>query len=728
MAAMEGTVRDARRTPKVLAIDAGGTMCDTFVIDEQGEFVVGKSQTTPDDESRGFVHSASDALHYWDMRVEDAFPTLVSGVYSGTAMLNRLLSRQGGKIGLLVSAGQEDYLLLERGIQTYLGYSYSDRLHVQTHVHNVPLVPRERVHGIPGRIDLFGNVAIPLYEEETRKAVDALLDEGVGAICICLLHSYQNPAHEQEVKRIAREAIAARDLDVPLFLSSELYPVRGDFARLNTLMIEAYAAEPSRGHMAKIESRCNEYGAPFDLRVMASHGGTISTKARELARTLVSGPIGGVVGGRHLGRLLGIDNLVCTDIGGTSFDLALITEGTYQIRPNPEIARFVLALPQVQVDSIGAGTGSFVRVNPTNNRIELGPDSAGARIGMCYPEGGVDTPSVTDCHVVLGYLDPNYVLGAEIKLSRELAVEAVETRIARPLGLDVYRAAEGVIEILEDSLRNQVYSTIVGRGYSPRSFVCMSYGGGGPVHVAGYTDGMGFDDVLIPTWAAGFSAYGCSCADFAYRYDQSVAVPLVAGMSDEQEQGVVALLNAQADALKEKVRAEFRANGIAEDTIDYELLMRLQYAGQLNDLEVGTGKPRLESFADVARVLEDFEDLYGKVYSLSARSPELGYLITTLVVAGRSDVEKPILPSREPAGEIPPARARKGEREVYWRGEFRTAEIWNMDALMAGNVVRGLAIIEAPSTTLLVPPGRVVELDGHMIFHMREDRSRARAR
>ncbi len=707
------------RTPKVLAIDAGGTMCDTFVIDADGEFVVGKAQTTPEDEANGFARSAADALRYWDMNVAEAFPTLVSGVYSGTAMLNRLLSRKGGRVGLLVTAGQEDYLLLERGIQTYLGYSYSDRLHVQTHVHNVPLVPRDRIHGIPERIDLFGKVAIPLYEDETRAAVERLVDDAVDAICVCLLHSYRNPAHERAVKRIAVEIMRARGVDVPIYLSSDLYPVRGDFARLNTVMIEAYAAAPSRGQMENVQASCEANGAHFDLRVMASHGGTISTKARELARTLASGPIGGVVGARHLGQLLGLKNIVCTDIGGTSFDLALITEGTYQIRSNPEIARFVLALPQVQVDSIGAGTGSFVRVNPTSNRIELGPDSAGANIGMCYLEGGIDTPSVTDCHIVLGYLDPNYFLGAEITLSRARAIEVVESRIARPLGLDVYQAAEGVIEILEDSLRNQVYSTIVGRGYSPRNFVCMSYGGGGPVHAAGYTRNLGFDDVLIPTWAAGFSAYGCSCADFEYRYDHSVAFPVSADLPDEQKQGLIARVNEQAEALKEKVRAEFRSNDVAEDQVQFELLFRVQYAGQLNDLEVGTGKSHLDDFSDIEAVIADFEDLYAKVYSLAARSPELGFLITTLVVAGRSDVEKPILPTRPCVGEIPSADARKGEREVYWRGEFLTAEIWNMEKIVPGNVIRGLAIIEAPSTTVVVPPDSLVELDEHMILHLR---------
>ncbi len=454
--------------PRVLAIDAGGTMTDTFLIDASGEFVVGKAQTTPEDESTAFMNSFHDALRYWDrIPVEEALPQIVSGVYSGTAMLNRLLTRKGRRIGLLVTAGQEDALRLERGVQTYLGYSYSDRLHVATHTHNEPLVPRERIRGVRGRIDLTGEEVFPLYEHEVEQSVRELIGQDVEGICICFMHSYRNPMHEQTAKAIAEDLIGAAGRTIPVFTSSELWGVRGDQARLNTLVIEAYAAEPSREQLVRIKEATKGKGAAFDLRVMASHGGTISIEAKELARTLVSGPIGGVVGAKHLARELGKDNVVCTDIGGTSFDLALITEGDYSIKPNPDIARFLVAIPLVRVDSIGAGTGSFVRVNPSNNRIEIGPDSAGSRIGMCWPEGGVDTPTITDCHVVLGHINPEYFLGGDIRLDVERARTAVREHIGRPLGLGVPEAAGGVLEILEDNLKNQVCATIVGRGYEP---------------------------------------------------------------------------------------------------------------------------------------------------------------------------------------------------------------------------------------------------------------------
>src|SRR4051794_37430744 len=456
-------------------------MTDTFIVDERGAFVVGKAQTTPDDEAEGFMASARDALGQWGSTPEEGFPRVVSGIFSGTAMLNRLLSRTGLEIGAIVTAGQEDYLKIERGIQTYLGYPYSDRLHIATHYHNPPLVPRDRMKGVRGRIDVFGEEVAPLREADVREAAADLLDAGVQGICVSLLFSYRNAEHEIRVGEILAEEKEKRGLDgqVPLFLSSELYPMRRDLPRLNSTLIEAYAAEPSRGTLKSVRDKTKEAGAGFELRVMAAHGGTISIEAKELARTLVSGPIGGVVGGQALAERMDLPNVLCTDIGGTSFDIALITDGRFDITQTPDIARFLLAMPLVRIDSIGAGTGSFVRVNPNSNRPELGPDSAGSRIGVCWPEGGLDTVSVTDLNVVLGRINPEYFLGGDVELDPERARAEVERQVAQPLGLAVEAAAAGVIELFEATLRNEAVGRILGKGYSPADYALLCYGGGG---------------------------------------------------------------------------------------------------------------------------------------------------------------------------------------------------------------------------------------------------------
>jgi acetone carboxylase, beta subunit len=708
---------DADRSPRVLAIDAGGTMTDTFIVDEKGSFVVGKAQTTPEDESIGFMESASDALAQWDSTPEDAFPRVASGIYSGTAMLNRLLSRQGLRIGAIVTAGQEDYLRIERGIQTYLGYSYSDRLHLATHHHNPPLVPRERMKGVRGRVDVFGQEVVPLREEDAREAAAALLDEGVDGICVCLMFSYRNAEHELRVGEIVEEEKATRGADgqVPVFLSSELYPQRRDLPRLNSTLIEAYAAEPSRGTLQAVRDKTKEAGAAFELRVMASHGGTISIGARELARTLVSGPIGGVVGGQGIAERLELSNLLCTDIGGTSFDIALITDGRFEITPTPDIARFMLNMPLVRIDSIGAGTGSFVRVNPNSGRPELGPDSAGARIGVCWPEGGLETISVTDLNLVLGRVNPDYFLGGDVKLDAERARSEVERQLAEPLGLGVDDAAAGVVGLFEQTLKNEAIGRILGKGYSPADYALLCYGGGGPLHVAGYTEGVAYRDVMVPAWAAGFSAYGCACADFEYRYEVTIDMPILPTADEMERAGVGMMITGAWLGLQEKVADEFAKSGVGRDAISFTHAVRMQYYGQLNDIEIVSPRMELEDADGVAALIAEFEEAYGKVYARSARSPELGYLVTQAIVLGSVEVEKPALPDFPEHQGSPPV---KGTRRVRWGDDYAETDLYELTEVQAGNTVSGPAIVESVATTFAIPPGRSAVLDRHHIFHL----------
>jgi acetone carboxylase, beta subunit len=705
------------RDPRVLAIDAGGTMTDTFVVDRAGEFVVGKAQTTPEDESLGFMDSTRDALRYWDLEPEQALSRMVSGIYSGTAMLNRLLERTGRRVGLIVTAGIEDALRLERGIQTYLGYPYSDRLHVATHYHNEPLVPRELIRGVRGRIDLFGDEAIPLYEHEAREAAEALVGAEVEGIVVNLLYSYRNSGHEDRVKEIVAEVAP----DLPVFLSSELYPMRRDFPRLNSTLIEAYAAEPSRAQLAKVRDVTREAGAQFDLRIMAAHGGTISIDAKELGRTLISGPIGGVIGARYLVDRLGRGdrNIVCTDIGGTSFDIALITDGEFSIKQTPDIGRFMLNLPLVQVDSIGAGTGSFVRIDPNSGRPELGPDSAGARIGVSWAEGDLETPTVTDLNLVLGRVNPDYFLGGDIKLDPERARAAVRDQIAEPLGLDVEEAAAGIVDLFDETLKYEAVAQVLGKGYSPVDYTLLCYGGGGPLHVAGYTADVPYRDVMVPAWAAGFSAFGCACGDFAYRFDMTIDLPIEAGADPDEKAGVAMYVDGAWQMLRERVVAEFAKSAVSEEEIEFKHYVRMQYYGQLNDLEIYSPHQSLSEADQVDDLIGAFSDAYGKLYARSARSPELGYLITNAIVTGSAEVEKPALPDE---AEVEGRPQPKGERQVWWRDGWTDTSIYEQDAIRAGHEIAGPAIIESPADTFAIPPGRRARLDGNRIFHLESAR------
>ncbi|HLQ85339.1 MAG TPA: hydantoinase/oxoprolinase family protein [Salinisphaeraceae bacterium] len=710
----------AKRDVQVLGIDAGGTMSDTFFVDSTGEFVVGKAQTTPENESLGLIASCKDALTLWDRTLEDTLPQLQTGVYSGTAMLNRVVSRSGLKCGLIVNKGMEDHHRMGRAIQCYLGFAYEDRLHINTHYYDEPLVPRELTRGVIERCDMFGNVVIPLREDSARQAVRELIEQDVETIAISLLHTYKNPTHERRVRDIALEEIEKSGKDIKVFASADYYPNRKESHRTNTTILEGYTAEPSRRILKGISDDFQERGTTFDLRVMASHGGTISWKANELARTLVSGPIGGVIGAKYLGEALGYDNIACSDIGGTSFDIAMITQGEMSIATDPDMARLVLSLPLVAMDSVGAGAGSYVELDPYTNAIKLSHDSAGHRVGVCWEEGGVETVTISDCHMVLGYLNPDNFLGGDVKLDRQRSVDAIKKQIADPLGLSVEDAAAGIVEILDSNLRDYLRSVISSKGYSPSQFVCFSYGGAGPVHTYGYTQGVDFQEILVPAWAAGFSAFGCAAADFEYRYDHSLDISLAPDASVEERKEAAQTLQDAWTELTNNVLKEFEVNGYAADQVELHPGYRMQYRGQLNDLEIESPIDKAASADDWDKMVDSFNETYGRVYSASARSPELGYSVTTAIMRGTVPIEKPAIPEEELQSETPPKEAYLGTRKFYHNRRWVDADLYHMESLQPGNYLKGPVIIESDATTFVVPHGFETWLDKHLLFHLKE--------
>ena len=271
-----------------------------------------------------------------------------------------------------------------------------------------------------------------------------------------------------------------------------------------------------------------------------------------------------------------------------------------------------------------------------------------------------------------------------------------------------------------------MHALIVGRGYRHEDYTLLCYGGGGPLHVAGYAADSNFQDVLIPSWAAGFSAFGCCCADYEYRFDKSVTLACADGFATDRCEAVANGLNAVWDELRDKVAAEFAKSGVGEDVVRYRHYARVKYAGQLNDIEVNLddtlkepGRCRPE---EVAAVMKTFEERYERIYARGAKSPELGYVITQATCCGVTDVEKPTLPDDALAGAEPPRTASKGRRPVYAKGEWRDADIWNMEALVAGNEIAGPAVIESPATTLVVPADLRLLLDAHRIFHLEGNR------
>ncbi len=706
------------RTLQILGIDAGGTMTDTILIDKDGGMVIGKAATTPRDESIGFIASLADALGWWDMELDRAVPMLDAAIYSGTAMINALLMRRGKKVGLLITKGLEDYLLMERGVQTYLGYHYPDRLHTVTHIHNPPLIPRRWVKGIGQRTDMFGTEVIPLYEDEVRAAAEELIDEGVEALTISFTFSYVNGTHERRAEEIVREVMAKKGVSLPVYIGSRVQPVMREYSRLNCVVIEAYAADPSRRHLIKIEDEIKKQGFKRRLQIMTAHGGIVNVRAAKAFQSLISGPIGGVIGSKYVADRLGIKNVICTDMGGTSFDVGLITEGVFSINPEPDIARFKMNLPMVAVDSIGAGTGTFIRVDPISNRVELGPDSAGADPGPCCYGIQKENPTICDCDVISGIINPDYYLGGTIKIYRDLAIDVFKDKVADKLGLDVFEAASGMISLVETQMRDHLHAMVLGRGFETFDYYLSSYGGAGPMHCASYCEGLDFKGIMIPSWAPAFSAFGCTCADYQHRADKSTLVMFPLGADDNTKVALGGMLNAVWAELKDALLGEFASEGYTESQIRFVPYVRMSYTGQLDALEVKCPTLAVATAAQVDEIITRFEALYEKVFARAAKFPEAGYLVTEAVLTATVDTVKPALPKSKLAAAKPDKDAGKGARDVYWRGGWKKFALYEMDLLKPGNVADGPCIVEHPATTLVVPPDYRVRMDEYRIFWM----------
>jgi acetone carboxylase beta subunit len=706
----------ATSRPIVIGIDAGGTMTDTILVDADGHFKIGKSATTPKNEAEGFIASAEDAAEAWGLSLEELFSGVGVVLYSGTGMLNTLLSRTGRKLGLITTKGMEDMILMGRGLQAWADYSYADRLHAVTHAHPDPLVPRRRTHGVTERIDQFGDIILPLYEHEARAAARRLITDKVDAICIMTIFSHVNPAHEKRIAEICRQEIAKAGADIAVHASHEVRPVIREQSRLNSVLIEAYATSRGRKQLKGIEEASKKYGFRYGVQTLLSFGGLTSINHPRLHETMISGPIGGILGAAYVGKLIGNDSLICSDMGGTSFDMGVITRGQTRIENEPLMDRFKLNVPTLHLDTIGAGAGMILKVDPLTKKVSLGPESAGSDPGpICFAKGGTE-PTIADCDAILGRLNPDYFLGGKVKLQVEKARAAFKEKCADVLGVGVEEAAEGMIDMLEADANNALRRVISGQGIHPSEFTLLSYGGSGPLHLAGCSKGIGFKDIITFQFAAAFSAFGCTTADFMRRHSVSMQIDIGARATDPELEAFGERVTAVWDDLARAAVDEMLADGHAREKIRTVPFLMMRYTGQLEDVEVVAPLSAVQSADDMRKVLAEFESVYAKVNHRVSRYGEAGFSITELGLTATADKVKPVL-VRQPLGKPDPSSAHKGVREAYIGGRWHKANLYEMDWLKPGHEVVGPAIVEHPATTLVVHPGDRVWVDEWTLLH-----------
>jgi len=703
-----------------VACDAGGTMTDVIIVDEDGQSVIGKAPTSPHDESVGYMESLEEALEYLgiDPKLEgrEFGRRMETAIYTGTSMLNTVINMSGYKTGLLATKGFEDIIAQGRGSQTFIGAQWSEITHMQYRKHRVPLVPSTQARGATERIDMFGTPVIPLYEHEVEQGIrELLVDEQCEAIAIVFLHSFTNPSHELRAREIALRVMEEVGREVPIEISSEVAPTTREVSRANATVIQAYASSAARKQLFRIEEELNKLQYPHSLKTVLGYGGITNIRYPRLFEAAMSGPVGGLQGGKYLSTVIGEDNIVCSDVGGTSFDAGAITAGVLPIDRQPGFQDMYVNVPMLGIHSIGAGTGTYLRVDPLTNRLKLGPDSAGGTPGPTFMEAGNTTPTINDANLLLGVLNEDNYLGGKVHVNKQVSYDLFKEKVADPLGLDVYEAAETCMNLMNVMMREHLVRSLM-VGHDLRDYVLLGYGGGGPLHLLGYAADDPWKAVISVPHAGAFSAWGGACMDYSYRRHKSVASLIAPQMDAATRVAYLQPLNAAWDELEEEVRNELKGEGFTPDQISVKRIVYMKYHVLLDDVEVDSPVDRIQTNDDVDALISAYEDRYAKMFTLAAKPAQATYAVTEVAILATVATTKPRLRRHELADKTPDSSAFKFKRPVYYQGKWADADIWEMEKLVPGNELSGLAVVEASNTTLFVPPQWHMRIDEHDIY------------
>jgi N-methylhydantoinase A len=660
-----------------VAVDIGGTFTDAVAMNEDtGEFLTGKAPTTPDDLVRGVMDAVGTVV---------GDPSRITSFVHGTTVgLNALLQRSGERVALLATSGAGDSYHIARGHRL-------DIFNIH-HTKAAPLVRRRDVLEIGGRLDWQGNELVPLSAADLETAADYLRAQGIRSVAIAFLFSYVNPAHELAA---AQYLLAAVD-GLTVSVSHEVAREWREYERTSTAVLNAYSGPTVREYLAKLEAGLTAAGVRAPLRVMQSNGGIIGAQRarKQPLQTFFSGPVGGAAGGAVLARTLDRKNLICIDMGGTSFDMSLIIDGRPEILPQAEIERFPVLMSVVDIETIGAGGGSVAFLEAGGLRV--GPRSAGAVPGpVCYGRGG-RTPTVTDANLVLGRIDPDRFLGGRMRLDRQLALDSFG-EIADQLSLEPLVLAEGVVDVINAKMSQAIRAITVERGIEPRGFTLVAFGGAGALHACALADDLSIGEVVVPDMPGAFSAWGMLQSPLR----QDFAAPLFSRV-DELDSG---RLRARFAELEVEASELLAAEGVDLPTVEFRWAVDLRYVGQEHTFTLPVPAAVADPLAVASR---DFHEAYRRRYGHA--SPEAPLETVNLRLTALSETGLPDPREIEPQ-EVPADRAFPVSEAVFGRRAHPTPRATRGD-LRVGEVLFGPVIIDEPTSTTIVPPNWIVTVDG----------------
>ena len=669
-----------------VGVDVGGTFTDLVAVDDRGLVTFAKAASTPRDPSLGILDGLRLLAHELGVDLRTFLEDTDRVVHGTTVATNALVERKGARVGLLTTEGHRDVLEMREGLKPD---RYNLRMPPPT-----PLVPRRHRLGVRERIAADGTVAIPLNRRSLTGAIQSLARAKVEAVAICYLHAYRNPRHERDTRR----AVARRFPDAYLSVSSEVLPQIKEYERICTTVVNAYVGPALARYLRTLAARLRASGYPRRVLVMQSHGGvaTIPDSVRLAAGAILSGPAGGIAGSRYAARLLGARDLITFDMGGTSTDIALLEAGEPPLSGDKTIDGHKVALPTLDIHTLGAGGGSIATVDPAG-LLHVGPESAGARPGpACYGWGGT-AATVTDANVVLGYLDPANFLGGRTRLDAAAAQRAV-ARIGTELGCAPVVAAEGIQTLVNTAMAEGIRIVSVRRGVDPRRFAVLAFGGAAGLHATQVARMLEITRVVIPRAAAVLSAWGMLATDLRYELVQT-HVGEIARIGASGIRRLFARMEADGRA---------RLGRAADGPIAVRRSLDMRYGEQI--FEIGVSLDGLDLAAPdlVARIVERFQRRHEALYTYSAPDQDVVLVNARVAVVGALPVT-PAEPETPSAGEATPAPR---HRRVYLGG-WREVPVYRWERLAAGFEAAGPAIFEAPTTTVLARPGDRVRVTPH---------------
>lgn len=670
-----------------LAVDTGGTFTDLCVVDElSGKLVVTKVPSTPSNPALAVIAGIQKVITEKKISADK-----VKFILHGTTVAtNALLEHKGARTALIITERFEDVLQIGRQNRPELYNFWAKR--------PTPIVPRHLCYGVPERILYTGEILRSLDESKTEAIVNDIKNRGIHSIAVSLIHSYANDVHEQKIKSI----ISKIHPDAYVTLSSEVLPEFREYERTSTICINSFVMPRVNKYVADLEGRLKEMGVASDLYIMQSNGGVITARmAREMsAKTVLSGPAGGVLTGVFISRSTRQPNLITIDIGGTSADISLIKAGTPRLTTESQIGGYPIKLPMIDINTIGAGGGSIAWID-SGGALRVGPQSAGADPGpVCYGMGGTE-PTVTDANAILGRINPSYLLGGEMKLFLDGARRVIDEKIARPLGIDVERAAEGIIAVINANMIRGIRRVSVEKGYDPREFSLVAFGGAGPLHAVELAQALNMTNIIIPQYPGIASAFGMLSADVRHDYVQTYIA--VSNKVDAKR-----LQSIYQQMEKQGIR-QLSNEGFSDQSIIMHRYADLRYVRQAYELQVPVKSGTLTT-EDISSVAESFHDQHEINYGYARRSEPVEFVNLRLVALGK-------LPEMQSAKTI--SRGKNalepiGYREVFFEGTspLKTT-IYKREHLHKGQQILGPAIVEQLDSTIVIFPNYQAVTDSY---------------